>query len=96
MRCRTVIWVFGLLLVLAAGANAPGTAASVLDITLKGAYFSEPATVRFTVAVEPIGQRRLVAPRLQRVFRRQTDRHHCVTCLHRRAGDAVDRLAIDW
>ena len=53
MRCRTVIWVFGLLLVLAAGANAPGTAASVLDITLKGAYFSEPATVRFTVAVEP-------------------------------------------
>ena len=53
MRCRTVIWVFGLLLVLAAGANAPGTAASVLDITLRGAYFSEPATVQFTVAVEP-------------------------------------------
>ena len=52
MRCHTVIWVFSVLLVLA-GANAPGTAVSVLDIALKGAYFSEPATVRFTVAVEP-------------------------------------------
>ena len=53
MRSRTVVWVFGLLLVLAAGANAPGTAAGVLDITMQGAYFSEPATVRFTVTVEP-------------------------------------------
>ena len=47
-------------------------------------------------AEQAIGQRRPVAPRLQRMFRRQTDRHHCVTRLHRRAGDAVDRVAIDW
>ena len=53
MKCHTVIGVFGLLGAFATGANAPATAASVVDITLKGAYFSEPATVQLTVAVEP-------------------------------------------
>ena len=46
MRCHAIVWVFGLLLVLAAGATTPGTAASVVDIKLSGAYFSEPATLR--------------------------------------------------
>ena len=53
MKCHTVIGVFGLLAAVATGANAPATAGSVLDITLRGAYFSEPATVQLTVAVEP-------------------------------------------
>jgi hypothetical protein len=53
MKCHTVFGVFGVLTALATGANAPATAAGVLDITLKGAYFSEPATVQLTVAVEP-------------------------------------------
>jgi hypothetical protein len=53
MRCRAIVWVFGLLFVLTAGARTPGTAASVVDIKLRGAYFSEPATVQMTVTVEP-------------------------------------------
>ncbi|MBI2189213.1 MAG: hypothetical protein HYU37_19110 [Acidobacteria bacterium] len=53
MRRRAVAWVFGPLLVLAAGASMPGKAADVVEIRLNGTYFAEPATVRFTVAVEP-------------------------------------------
>ena len=53
MKCRSIVWVFGLLLVLTAGARTPGTAASVVDIKLSGAYFSEPATLQMTVTVEP-------------------------------------------
>ncbi len=53
MRCHAIVWVFGLMLVLTAGATTYGTAAGVVDITLRGAYFSEPATVQMTVAVEP-------------------------------------------
>src|SRR4030095_11894696 len=52
MRCRAIVWVFGLLFVLTAGARTPGTAASVVDIKLRGAYFSEPATLQMTVTVE--------------------------------------------
>ena len=52
MRCRAIVWMFGLLFVLTTGARTPGTAASVVDIKLRGAYFSEPATVQLTVAVE--------------------------------------------
>jgi hypothetical protein len=33
--------------------SAPGHAADVVDIVLHGKYFSEPATVRFMVEVEP-------------------------------------------
>jgi hypothetical protein len=53
MRCRAVVYVFGLLSVLAFGATKPGSAAAVVDIRLRGAYYSEPATVQLTVAVEP-------------------------------------------
>ena len=52
MRCHAIVWMFGLLLVLTAGARKPGTAASVVDIKLSGAYFSEPATLQVTVTVE--------------------------------------------
>jgi hypothetical protein len=53
MRCNAIVGVFGLLLVIVAGATMPGTAASVVDIKLSGAYFSEPATLRMNVTVEP-------------------------------------------
>ena len=33
--------------------SAPGDAREVVDIVLHGKYFSEPATVRFMVSVEP-------------------------------------------
>lgn len=39
--------------VLLAGGAAPGNAREVVEIVLHGRYFSEPATVRFMVAVEP-------------------------------------------
>ena len=51
MKCRAVVCV--LLSVLAFGATKPGTAASVVEIKLRGAYYSEPATVQLTIAVEP-------------------------------------------
>jgi hypothetical protein len=52
MKCHATAWMFGLLLVVTAGAGMPGTAASVVDIKLSGAYFSEPATLQMTVTVE--------------------------------------------
>jgi len=39
--------------VLLAGGAAPGQAREVVEIVIHGRYFSEPATVRFMVAVEP-------------------------------------------
>jgi hypothetical protein len=39
--------------VMALGSTTPGSAADVVDIRLNGMYFSEPATVRLMVAVEP-------------------------------------------
>lgn len=53
MKRRTLVGSLSLLLVLAVGATMPGRAASVVEIVLHGTYFSEPATVRFMVAVEP-------------------------------------------
>ena len=38
--------------------SAPGHARDVVDITLHGKYFSEPATVRFMVSVEPGAENR--------------------------------------
>jgi hypothetical protein len=35
------------------GSTTPGSASDVVEIVLNGTYFSEPATVRFMVAVEP-------------------------------------------
>ena len=52
MSGRAVVSVFGLLLVAVSTATKPG-AAGVVDIQVSGVYFSEPATVRFIVAVEP-------------------------------------------
>ena len=52
MRRHAIGWVFGLLLIVTAGASMPGSAASVVEIKLSGAYFSEPATLQVTVTVE--------------------------------------------
>ena len=52
MKCHAIAWVFGLLFILTVGATTPGSAASVVDIKLSGAYFSEPATLQVTVTVE--------------------------------------------
>jgi len=53
VRRRAIGWVLSSVLVLAAGSTMPGSAADVVEILLHGTYFSEPATVRFVVAVEP-------------------------------------------
>jgi hypothetical protein len=53
VKRRAVAWILSPLFVLAAGATIPGRAADVVEIVLHGTYFSEPATVRFMVAVEP-------------------------------------------
>ena len=52
MRSHAIVSMFGLLLMLVAGAPRSGTAASVVDLKLSGAYFSEPATLQMTVTVE--------------------------------------------
>ena len=52
MSGQAVVWVFPLLLVGAYGVAKAGVA-GVVDIQVRGAYFAEPATVRFVVAVEP-------------------------------------------
>lgn len=52
MRSRTIAWIACSVLLFAAGA-IPGHAANVVDIVLHGHYFSEPATVRLMVTVEP-------------------------------------------
>ena len=54
-----IAWVLVLVLVGAAGA-LPGDAADVISIIMKGTYFTEPATVRFLVAVEPNEENRFL------------------------------------
>ena len=44
--------------VIADGASARGTSAGIVDITLRGAYFSAPATLQLAVRVEPNGLNR--------------------------------------
>ena len=56
---RTIAWLLVLVLVGAAGAT-PGDAAEVISIIMKGTYFTEPATVRFLVAVEPNEENRFL------------------------------------
>ncbi len=46
--------------VIALGSTTPGSAADVVEILLNGTYFSEPATVRFMVAVEPDAANRVL------------------------------------
>jgi hypothetical protein len=60
VKRRTIAWLLSPALVLAAGATMPGRAAAVVEIRLHGTYFSEPATVRFLVAVEPNEENRLL------------------------------------
>ena len=50
-----------MVLVLAGAAGAlPGDAADVINIIMKGTYFTQPATVRFLVAVEPNEENRFL------------------------------------
>jgi hypothetical protein len=54
-----IAWVLVLVLVGAADA-LPGDAAEVISIIMEGTYFTEPATVRFLVAVEPNEENRFL------------------------------------
>jgi hypothetical protein len=56
---RTIGWALVLVLAGAAGVR-PGDAAEVISIIMKGTYFTEPATVRFLVAVEPNEENRIL------------------------------------
>lgn len=49
MKVRT----FGVIVALFAAAAVRGIAGEVVEIRLRGRYFSEPATVQVTIAVEP-------------------------------------------
>jgi hypothetical protein len=60
VRRRVTAWILGVLFVLGAGLTTTGSAADVVEILLNGTYFSEPATVRFLVAVEPNGANRVL------------------------------------
>ncbi|MGH9255818.1 MAG: hypothetical protein ACRD3C_14755 [Vicinamibacterales bacterium] len=51
MKRRTIAWFLPVLLI-TAGA-VPGDAREAVEIVLYGRYFTEPATVRFMVAVQP-------------------------------------------
>ena len=53
MRRRAICCVLSAVFVSVIGSTTPGSAADVVQIRLNGTYFSEPATVRFMVAVEP-------------------------------------------
>lgn len=59
MNRRTLALIVCPALLLTAGVM-PGHAGDVVDIVLHGRYFSEPATVRFMVAVEPNADNRLL------------------------------------
>jgi hypothetical protein len=52
VKRRTIAWLVVPVLLITAGA-VKSNANNVVEITLHGHYFSEPATVRFIVAVEP-------------------------------------------
>ena len=52
MKRRTIAWIVVPVLLITAGA-VKSDANNVVEITLHGHYFSEPATVRFIVAVQP-------------------------------------------
>jgi hypothetical protein len=49
----TVAGIFFATLIAVTNTSGPSDAQDVVDIVLHGKYFSEPATVRFMVAVEP-------------------------------------------
>lgn len=53
MRRRAISCALSAAFVMVLGSTTPGSASDVVEIVLNGTYFSEPATVRFMVAVEP-------------------------------------------
>jgi len=53
VRRRAIGYALTAAFVTALGSTTPGSASDVVEIVLNGTYFSEPATVRFMVAVEP-------------------------------------------
>lgn len=55
---RSVAWLLGCAVV--AAVCPAGQARNVVDISLNGRYFSEPATVRLVVAVEPAQDNRML------------------------------------
>jgi hypothetical protein len=59
VKRRTIAW-FVLPVVLMSAGAVPGHAREVVEIVLHGRYFTEPATVRFMVAVEPDAENRVL------------------------------------
>lgn len=59
MKRRSIAWII-LAAALSIGVQTPGTAADVVEILLNGRYYSEPATVRIMVAVQPDEQNRML------------------------------------
>lgn len=57
MKRATIIWTVGLSLFAITG-GGPGHARELVEITIHGRYFTEPATVRFLVAVAPESENR--------------------------------------
>jgi hypothetical protein len=59
VRHPTIPWVLSIVLVIT-GRITPGQTAEVVSIVMEGTIFSEPANVRFLVAVEPNEQNRFL------------------------------------
>jgi hypothetical protein len=57
VKRRTIAWFLVPVVLTSAGA-VPGHAREVVEIVLHGRYFTEPATVRFMVAVQPDAENR--------------------------------------
>ena len=53
MKRRTIAGILFAAIIAVTNGSSPGGAREVVEIVLHGKYFSEPATVRFMVAVEP-------------------------------------------
>lgn len=58
MKRRTIIGILFAIALAITNGSAPGDASDVVEIVIHGKYFSEPATVRFMVAVEPDAENR--------------------------------------
>jgi hypothetical protein len=59
MKRRNIVWALAPVLI-AALSVTPGDAAVVVSIIMEGTYFTEPANVRFLVAVEPDEENRIL------------------------------------
>ena len=58
MTRRTIAGILFATVIAISNGSAPSDAREVVEIVLHGKYFSEPATVRFMVAVEPDAENR--------------------------------------